>query len=61
MPCPAPPGTILATDDKGIMVACGQDALLITELQKPGGKRLSAAAFWRGIPTFQAWRSTSPS
>ncbi|RTL27232.1 MAG: methionyl-tRNA formyltransferase, partial [Rhodocyclaceae bacterium] len=28
--------------------ACGEGALCITELQKPGGKRLAAADFVRG-------------
>jgi methionyl-tRNA formyltransferase len=41
----ASPGTILLAGPDGIMVACGEGALLITGLQKPGGKRLSAAEF----------------
>jgi methionyl-tRNA formyltransferase len=41
----AKPGTILLAGPDGIMVACGEGALLVTELQKPGGKRLSAAEF----------------
>jgi methionyl-tRNA formyltransferase len=41
------PGEILDTSD-GILVACGEDALRITELQKPGGKRLSARDFLAG-------------
>lgn len=41
------PGEVLDTTD-GIMVACGEGALRITELQKPGGKRLSARDFLAG-------------
>jgi methionyl-tRNA formyltransferase len=33
-----------------IVVACGEGALRMTELQKAGGKRLSAANFLRGMP-----------
>lgn len=44
------PGRILsAQPGKGIIVACGKDALELTELQKPGGKRLSAAEFLKGF------------
>jgi methionyl-tRNA formyltransferase len=45
-----PPGTIVAIDEHGIGVACGQGRLEITELQRPGGKRLAAADFLRGFP-----------
>lgn len=41
------PGEILDTAD-GILIACGKGALRITELQKPGGKRLSARDFLAG-------------
>ena len=43
------PGTILASDRAGILVACGEGVLRLTELQKAGGKRLSAAQFLAGI------------
>ncbi|SBT08176.1 10-formyltetrahydrofolate:L-methionyl-tRNA(fMet) N-formyltransferase [Candidatus Accumulibacter aalborgensis] len=42
------PGVILAADRAGIVVACGEGALRITELQKAGGKTLSAAQFLAG-------------
>jgi methionyl-tRNA formyltransferase len=32
----------------GIGVACGSGAVLLTELQRPGGKRLNAAQFLQG-------------
>jgi methionyl-tRNA formyltransferase len=47
----APPGKVLAADaQQGIVVACGEGALRLTELQKPGGKRLPAAEFLKGFP-----------
>ncbi len=46
----AEPGLVLAVDARGVTIACGEDALLLTELQKPGGKRLSAANFLQGFP-----------
>ena len=44
------PGTVLAADRNGVLVACGTGALRLTELQKPGGKRLPAAQFLAGQP-----------
>jgi methionyl-tRNA formyltransferase len=44
------PGTVLDVSDHGIVVACGAGALRLTELQRPGGKRLAAAAFLQGRP-----------
>ena len=44
----AAPGTVLAADRNGIVVACGDGALRLGELQKAGGKRLSAAQFLSG-------------
>lgn len=43
------PGTVLAADTDGIRVACGEGVLVLTQLQKPGGKRLPAADFLRGF------------
>ena len=42
------PGEILRVSDEGIVVACGTQALRITELQRPGGRRVSAAQFLAG-------------
>lgn len=42
------PGTVLAAQADGIRVQCGQGALCVKELQRAGGKRLSAADFLRG-------------
>ena len=44
----ATPGTILAVASEGIDVACGDGALRLYELQKPGSKHLSAAEFIQG-------------
>jgi len=44
------PGQILAASEQGITVACGTQALRLTELQRPGGKRLAAGPFLRGKP-----------
>lgn len=44
------PGTVLEAGDTGIVVACGDGALRITELQRAGGKRMGVAEFLRGCP-----------
>ncbi|MDY0107437.1 MAG: methionyl-tRNA formyltransferase, partial [Giesbergeria sp.] len=44
-----PFGHILSVDGSGILVACGEGALRLTVLQRPGGKRLAAADFLRGF------------
>ena len=44
-------GSVLSADAQhGIVVACGTGALRLTQLQKPGGKRLPAAEFIKGFP-----------
>lgn len=42
------PGTVLEAGEAGIVVACGNGALRITELQRAGGRRLRVAEFLRG-------------
>jgi len=42
------PGTVLRLQDDAIVVACGQAALEVTELQRPGARRLRTAEFLRG-------------
>jgi methionyl-tRNA formyltransferase len=44
------PGEVLAAHADGIRVATGEGALVLTELQRAGGKRLAAADFLRGFP-----------
>ena len=54
------PGEILACAADGISVACGRGIFKITELQRAGGRRLSAAEFLRGLPAAQGERFVSP-
>ena len=44
------PGEILRADKSGVIVACGQHALRIRQLQREGGRRLSAQEFLAGHP-----------
>ena len=44
------PGAVIAADKRGILVACGEGTLRLTELQKAGGKRLPVSAFLTGTP-----------
>ncbi len=44
------PGTVVSADASGVRVACGVGQLCLTQLQRPGGKRLNAADFLRGCP-----------
>jgi methionyl-tRNA formyltransferase len=43
------PGEVLGAGADGILVACGEGSLQVTELQRPGGTRLAAAEFLRGF------------
>lgn len=45
----AVPGTVLGADAHGVCIACGEGVLCVTELQRAGGKRLSAADFLHGF------------
>ncbi len=45
----AVPGQVMAADGEGVRIACGHGQLLATELQRAGGKRLTAADFLRGF------------
>jgi len=42
------PGEILSIGQEGIVVACGKGSLILEIVQKPGGKKLSAAEFLAG-------------
>lgn len=44
------PGTILNTTKSGLVVACGEGAVELTELQAQGGKRMRAVDYLRGHP-----------
>jgi methionyl-tRNA formyltransferase len=43
-------GEVLSADKNGIVVACGKNALRILELQREGGRRLTAEQFLAGHP-----------
>ena len=43
----AQPGTLLAINDQGLSVACGEGVLCLTQFQKPGGKRQAVTEFVR--------------
>ena len=45
---PEEPGTVIKADKDGIHVVCGQDILILQEVQLEGKKRMDAAAFLRG-------------
>ena len=44
----AAPGTVLKADREGILIACGEGALLAKEVQAPGKKRMPADAYLKG-------------
>ncbi|HEY5763836.1 MAG TPA: methionyl-tRNA formyltransferase [Rhodocyclaceae bacterium] len=46
----AAPGEVLAVDGEGITVACGSGRLLLTSLQRAGGRRLATKDFIAGYP-----------
>lgn len=46
----ASPGSVVAEGDEAIVVACGGGALALTELQRAGGRRVSARQFRQGQP-----------
>lgn len=43
------PGTVLSVDEAGVVVACGEGALLLTGMQIPGKKTLPVAELLRGF------------
>jgi methionyl-tRNA formyltransferase len=46
----AAPGTVLAVDDHGVVVACGQGRVRLLAMQAPGKRMLPVAEFLRGFP-----------
>jgi methionyl-tRNA formyltransferase len=50
------PGEIIAADKTGILVGCGQQALRILVLQRPGARRLDPQQFLAGHPLRQGQR-----
>ena len=50
MPPPEAPGTILRADEEGIVVSCGEGALVLEVLQLEGGKALTASQLSQRAP-----------
>ena len=46
----APPGTLLEASRKGLLIATGQQAILVREIQPEGGKRMTVEAYICGHP-----------
>jgi methionyl-tRNA formyltransferase len=59
-PAAAPPGTVTDAAAAGVTIACGEGALRVTELQRPGGRRLGAREFLAGFPLRAGARCESP-
>ena len=53
----ATPGTVLAAGREGIELACGDGVLRVTALQRPGGKRISAADYLNARPELRGVRA----
>lgn len=47
------PGSVLSADHSGLLIACGEDALLCLQLQRPGGRMMPVADFLRGYSLAQ--------
>jgi methionyl-tRNA formyltransferase len=43
------PGEVITIDRAGVLIACGKNGLRLEEVQKPGGRRMSAQEFARGV------------
>jgi methionyl-tRNA formyltransferase len=55
------PGSILRADASGVVVACGENALCATELQRPGSRRMIVAKFLHGFALAAGERFLLPS
>lgn len=44
------PGQVLSADERGLVVACGEQALRLTEMQRAGARRLPTPAFLQARP-----------
>lgn len=54
------PGTVLSAEPAGIAVAARDSVVLLTELQRAGGKRLGASDFLRGFALHPNMRFDTP-
>ena len=48
------PGTVISLSDAGVVVACGEGSLCLTEVQRPGKTAVTAAEFIRQLDLDQA-------
>lgn len=55
----APPGSLLAISAAGVDVACGQGVLRVQQMQRPGGRRLSASAVAQSLTVLPGDRLAS--
>ncbi len=53
----AAPGTVLHAGSGRLIVACGDGALELLQVQRPGGKRATAASLLQALPTLAAGQS----
>lgn len=56
----AEPGQVIGADDTSLVIACGEGALKLLELQRPGSRRLPAAEFMRGFEVLAGGRFALP-
>ncbi len=59
-PAAALPGSIIEATTRGVVVACGEGSLRITELQPAGSRRMDAAAFVAGRRNLPGARFGAP-
>lgn len=57
---PLEPGAVCRSAPSELVVACGQGALKVLELQRAGGKRLASALFLKGYPLNRGMRFGNP-
>ncbi|MFC3652803.1 methionyl-tRNA formyltransferase [Dyella humi] len=50
------PGSVIAAQRDGIDIACGEDVLRVTALQRAGGKRITAADYLNARPELRSAR-----
>ena len=60
VPGAGPPGKVMTVGGDGIGVACGTDVLELTQLQRSGGRRLSAREFLQRTPVAVGAKFTWP-
>jgi methionyl-tRNA formyltransferase len=56
----AAPGAVIDASAEGVTIACGDGALRVIQLQRPGGRRLGAREFLAGFPLRVGERCQSP-